>query len=167
LTEIMDHYLGDRRYRLNVDEIPVVLELVRLKLLELIEAREDLDTAGILFRVLYETIKDVCEALQIPYDTVAGSWLPKARKLSPKVKELVMSAHNSFSDFHARILMKYPHSVQDSGNRNLPNNVVRLKDYSRRVRPTWDGLSSWSEYVKPLYFTHLISIERKCSQPPT
>lgn len=46
-------YVGDRRYRLNGDEIPIVLELVRLKLLELVKAKEDLDTAGILFRVLY------------------------------------------------------------------------------------------------------------------
>jgi hypothetical protein len=36
---------GDRRYRLNSDEIPVVLELVRFKLLELVEAKEDLETA--------------------------------------------------------------------------------------------------------------------------
>jgi len=62
---------------------------------------------------LYETIKDVCEALQIPYDTVAGSWLPKARKLSLKVKELVSSATNSFSDYHSKMVLKYPHAVQD------------------------------------------------------
>ena len=49
----MAQYVGDRRYRLNGDEIPVVLELVRLRLLELVKAKEDLETAGILFRVLY------------------------------------------------------------------------------------------------------------------
>jgi hypothetical protein len=43
----------DRRYRLNVDEIPIVLELVRLRLQELVKAKRDLEAARTLFRVLY------------------------------------------------------------------------------------------------------------------
>ena len=50
----------------------------------------------------YETIKEVCEAIQIPYNTVARKWLPKARRLSKKIKSLVAPGGNSFSDKHAR-----------------------------------------------------------------
>ena len=62
----------------------------------------------------YETIKDVCESIQINYDTVEAHWLPMSRRLSDKVKELVVNPGvNSFSDRHARMVMKYPHSTQD------------------------------------------------------
>ena len=61
----------------------------------------------------YETIKSVCESLQISYDTVASNWLPKARRLSEKVKGIVISANNSFSEYHTMFLLKYPHAIQD------------------------------------------------------
>jgi len=61
----------------------------------------------------YETIKEVCESIQVSYDTVARNWLPKARRLSKKVKSLVGIDTNSFSDLHAKKILKYPHAVQD------------------------------------------------------
>ena len=61
----------------------------------------------------YETIKEVCESLQIPYLTVINNWLPKTRKLSDKVKSIVSTGTDSFSDKHAKQVMKYPHAIQD------------------------------------------------------
>jgi hypothetical protein len=43
---------------------------------------------------------------------VCNLWVPASKKLSDKVKELTTRA-SGFSDFHARFLMKYPHSTQD------------------------------------------------------
>lgn len=48
----MDHY-ADRHYRLNGDEVGLVMELVRSRLSELVDVREDLIETEILFRVLY------------------------------------------------------------------------------------------------------------------
>jgi hypothetical protein len=45
--------LGDRRYRLNESEVEPVMGLVRCRLLELVEYREGLGEAELLFRVLY------------------------------------------------------------------------------------------------------------------
>jgi ParB family chromosome partitioning protein len=59
----------------------------------------------------YETLKDVAEAIKVPYDTIKTHWIPKARKLSPKVRGVV--GNTSFSEEHARYIMRYPHSVQE------------------------------------------------------
>jgi len=48
----MAHY-GDRRYRLNGPEVGPVGELVKERILGLMEDREDLKLAEILFRLLY------------------------------------------------------------------------------------------------------------------
>jgi len=63
----------------------------------------------------YETIKEVCESLQISYDTVKDNWLRKARRLSQKVKDLIGGGvrENAFTDTHARSLLKYSHAVQN------------------------------------------------------
>lgn len=51
----MDHY-ADRGYRLKGPEVRPVMELVRSRLSELDDAREDLIEAEILFRVLYSLV---------------------------------------------------------------------------------------------------------------
>lgn len=63
----------------------------------------------------YETIKAVCEALHLNYDTVKTLWITKAKKLSENVKSLVSEGvpESTFTDTHARLLLKYSHSVQD------------------------------------------------------
>jgi len=48
----MVHY-GDRRYRLNSDEVAPVMALVGDRLSELVEARINFDLAEILFMVLF------------------------------------------------------------------------------------------------------------------
>lgn len=81
----------------------------------------------------YKTIKEACESIQIPYETVKANWLPKARKLSQKVKELTSggeSALTSFSDFHARVVLKYSHSVQNK----LADVSVERKLTSRQLQ---------------------------------
>lgn len=59
----------------------------------------------------FETIKQVAERLDVPYDTIKNNWLPKSRKLSDKVREGIAS--NTLSDRVAQSLIKYPHRVQD------------------------------------------------------
>jgi hypothetical protein len=44
---------------------------------------------------------------------VTTLWIPKSKKLSEKVKELGSMCAHTFTDYHARFLMKYPHSTQD------------------------------------------------------
>lgn len=94
------------------------LECAELRLIENVH-RTDLTDAekGSAFLELWnlseiETLKELAEKEQIPYNTVTTLWIPKSKKLSEKIKEGVMCAHN-FTDYHARFLMKYPHSVQD------------------------------------------------------
>ena len=84
------------------------LAAYELKLIENVH-REDLSDAekgDAIYQLWafdkYETIKEVCESLQIPYDTVVKHWLPKTRKLSEKVKSLVHPGVNSFSDRHTQ-----------------------------------------------------------------
>jgi ParB/RepB/Spo0J family partition protein len=60
-----------------------------------------------------ETLKALAEKEQIPYNTVKNDWVPASKNLSEKVKQLQSTTGSTFSDKHARFLMKYPHSTQD------------------------------------------------------
>jgi len=51
MSAIMVHF-SDRRYRLNGDEVGPTMELVRARLLELVDARVDPEQAETLFRIL-------------------------------------------------------------------------------------------------------------------
>ena len=79
----------------------------------------------------YETIKDVAKAINIPYGTIKTHWIPKSRKLSPKVRGKV--AVTSLTNEHAYQLMKYPHSTQDK----LADVIIRKKISSHKdvLRP--------------------------------
>lgn len=59
----------------------------------------------------YETIKDVADAIQIPYITVWNVWVPKSRKLSQHVKELI--ARHELTERASQYLLKYSHPTQD------------------------------------------------------
>ena len=140
--------VGERRVRAcALVGIPTIKAEVRdlndvaayeLKLIENVH-REDLSDAekgDAIYQLWafdkYETIKDVCDVLQIPYDTVKANWLPKARRLSPKVKELSGGGilANTFTDTHTRFLLKYPHAVQDK----LANISVKRTLTSRQLQ---------------------------------
>ena len=53
MSTIMVHYYGDRRHRLNENEVPLVRGLVLEKLAELYEERRDLLQAEEFYRVIY------------------------------------------------------------------------------------------------------------------
>ena len=59
----------------------------------------------------YPTIKSVSDAINVPYNTVMRTWCGKSRKLSPKVKQLVID--NTLPETHSLLLLKYDHSTQD------------------------------------------------------
>lgn len=98
----------------NVDDVTAT----ELRLIENTQ-REDLSDAEKGDAVLslwanydkYETIKDVAEAINAPYTTVDNVWVAASKKLSPKLRTTL--GCDSFSDTHARYVLKYPHSVQE------------------------------------------------------
>jgi ParB family chromosome partitioning protein len=120
--------VGERRLRacalVGLTEIEAELKniddstVMELRLIENTQ-REDLTDAEKGDAVLslwanygkYDTLKAVAEAIKIPYDTIRKGWIPKATKLSSKVRCLVGTT--SFSEEHARYVMMYPHSVQE------------------------------------------------------
>jgi hypothetical protein len=53
MSTIMVHYYGDRRHRLNADEVPLVRGLVLEKLAELYEERRDLLQAEEFYQVIH------------------------------------------------------------------------------------------------------------------
>jgi len=65
----------------------------------------------------YETIKDVAEAINIPLGTVQGHWIPKARKLSPTIRELGID--DKLDRLTTKQLLKYSHSIQDKLGRKI------------------------------------------------
>jgi ParB/RepB/Spo0J family partition protein len=77
-----------------------------------------------------ETLKELAEKLQINYDTATTLWLPKAKKLSEKTKQLLVSTDTNFSDKHAQYLLKYPHVTQDK----LAQTVINKKLTSRQLQ---------------------------------
>jgi len=119
--------VGERRLRacalIGLSEIEADVKTVddvtamELRLIENTQ-REDLSDAEKGDAVLslwanydkYETIKDIAETIKVSYKTVKDSWIPKARKLSSKIKMLVHNA--SITDEQSRYLLKYPHSIQ-------------------------------------------------------
>jgi len=56
--------------------------------------------------------KTLAEKLQLSYDDVCH-WIMKSTRFSPKVKNLLTGCAPSFTDYHARYLLKYSHSNQD------------------------------------------------------
>lgn len=58
----------------------------------------------------YETINDVVEAIKANPRTVEG-WVSQSRRVSPKVKQYVIL--RTLRNHHVRMLLKYPHSVQE------------------------------------------------------
>jgi len=136
--------VGERRVRAcALVGLPTVKAEVRdmddaatheLRLIENVH-REDLSDAekGDAVYVLianydkYNTIKDVADAINVPYKTVQTVWCPKTRKLSKKVKEYITS--NILKDRHAPYLLKYPHSVQDK----LARAIIKHKIPSSKV----------------------------------
>ena len=76
----------------------------------------------------YNTIKEVAEAIDVPYTTVRTVWCPKTRKLSKKLKECIEL--NTFSEDHAARLMKYSHSIQNK----LANIIIKHKISGPRFR---------------------------------
>jgi ParB/RepB/Spo0J family partition protein len=59
----------------------------------------------------YKTIKDVADAINIPYKTVLDNWCRKARKLSDRVKEYLI--YNAVDRLTTIYLLKHSHTVQD------------------------------------------------------
>jgi hypothetical protein len=57
---------SERRHRLNGDEVDPVKEAVYHKLLQLLEEKEDLPTAEILFHVYYRLREHVTSRLNYP-----------------------------------------------------------------------------------------------------
>lgn len=120
--------IGERRLRacalVGINEVDAEVREVddatamELRLIENTQ-REDLSDAEKGDAVLslwanydkYETIKSVAEAINIPYSHIEHDWIPKAKKLSPKVR--IGIGTNSFSETHARCVVKYPHSIQE------------------------------------------------------
>ena len=76
----------------------------------------------------YNTIKDVADAINVPWSTIANNWCPKALKLSNKVKELISS--NELKEWHTPYLLKYSHSVQNK----LADAIIKHKIPSSKVR---------------------------------
>lgn len=72
----------------------------------------------------YETIKDIAEAINIPYGTIKVAWIPKASRLSNLVKEKVK--RDLLTERAAYSLLKYPRSVQDKLAKaiNIPYQTV-------------------------------------------
>ena len=50
----------------------------------------------------YETLKEVCESIQVEYNTAKAHWLPASRKLSNKVRNLIRKGipRDTFTDRH-------------------------------------------------------------------
>lgn len=76
----------------------------------------------------YETIKDVAEAINVPYPTVIYNWCPSSRRLSPKIKELLHAS--TLTERHTQVLLKYPHSIQN----RLADVIINRKISSAKVR---------------------------------
>jgi ParB/RepB/Spo0J family partition protein len=120
--------VGERRLRastiIGLTEIEAVVKDVddstalELKLIENTQ-REDLSDAEKGDAVLalwanydkYNTIKDVANAINMPYKLVVSHWVRKANKLSEKVKNLVKIS--SLPEDASYSLATYPHSIQE------------------------------------------------------
>ena len=119
--------VGERRLRacalVGLNEINVDVKDVdditasELRLIENTQ-REDLSDAEKGDAVLslwanyekYETLKDVAEAINVSHRTVE-TWTLKAKKLSEVVRNYVSA--RTLTDEHARVILKYPHSIQE------------------------------------------------------
>ena len=84
----------------------------------------------------YETIKEVAEAINVPYNTVITAWIPVSKKLSPNLKS-VIAGDNSFSEEHGRELIKYPHTIQNEfANLILKKKITR--NQLRQIKKQYD-----------------------------
>jgi len=120
--------VGERRLRacalVGINEIDAEVREVddatamELRLIENTQ-REDLSDAEKGDAILslwanydkYKTIKDVADAINVPYKTVLDNWCQKARRLSDRVKEyLIYKALDRLTTIY---LLKYSHTVQD------------------------------------------------------
>jgi ParB family chromosome partitioning protein len=85
----------------------------------------------------YNTLKDVADAIHVPPTTVVDFWVAKARKLSPNVRDRVASA--SLTDEHARVLLKYPHFIQDKlAKAIIKHGISSHKEVLRRFTKLYD-----------------------------
>jgi len=116
----------------------------QLRLIENIH-REDLSDAEKGDAVLelwalddkYQTLKEVADSIKVPYNTVKQLWVAKARRLSENVKGRVAST--LLTDEHARVLLKYPHSVQDKlANTIIKKGISSHKEVLRRFTKLYD-----------------------------
>lgn len=120
--------VGERRVKASMlagkKEIPAITRAItdsqadELRLIENIH-REDLTDAEKGDAVLalwanydkYKTIKDVADAINVPYNLVLNHWCQKARRLSEKVKQY--SIYRDLDKVTTVYLLKYSHAVQD------------------------------------------------------
>jgi len=58
----------------------------------------------------YETIKDVAEAIKLPYGAVKD-WTLQSKQISGNIRKL--REHMLLNDYHLRKLAKYPHTTQE------------------------------------------------------
>jgi len=77
----------------------------------------------------YKTLKDIADAIQISYHTLANKWVPAATKLSAYIKEV--TTRGDLTERAAQYLLKYPHSIQDK----LANAIIKYRIHGGR-----DGL---------------------------
>lgn len=103
----------------------------------------------------YETLKDVAEAINVPYKTVVDNWCAKSRRLSGKTKLYLVE--QAFDGKTASYIMKYSHPIQDKLGKKIAEESLSqrqaiqfLKNYDNNPNANLDDLANEVSGIKKI-----------------